>query len=365
MNKMRLLKAKLLEDRTILNDFLKTWPLERICEMKLDEYVSTGNPDTFCQWVETKTRSLGSIKGLNSIKFGIYKRGNKDKRPQKATSDDSHSWLSYYGKENREKQVAFERIREDVVRIIENAHRLDLEAIDDIHLHNIFKWKVAFLYSNEGFIPIYKKEAIHMIAKSLGMNITKKTIYSEIHCFIASTKPLGISVYDYMRELYFKYKKSTVKTASSKKRTRKGAKNRNTNSQVRKGTTEYVAQQFHNELQEILKRYLSDKYGKDNVILEENYVDIKVSSRNEIWYYEVKTAPYAETCIKQGLGQLLSYMFYEKDKRSKKLIIFGKKEPTKPEKDYIKYLKHIFNNNDIDFDYQCLADIKNTESKHG
>ncbi|MBK8396303.1 MAG: hypothetical protein IPL26_13850 [Leptospiraceae bacterium] len=46
--------------------------------MQLQDYVGLKNKDAFCQWVETKTRLLGSIKGLTSIKFGIYERDSKE-----------------------------------------------------------------------------------------------------------------------------------------------------------------------------------------------------------------------------------------------------------------------------------------------
>lgn len=353
-------KADLKNDRAILTDFLKTWPLEKVEKMSLDEYVNVKDPETFCQNVETKTRPLGSIKGLNSIKFGIYKRGDKKKRPKNAISDDTHSWLSYFGDK---KSNAFESIKSELIKIIESAQRLDFEKIDDIHLHSIFKWKVAFLYSNEGFIPIFKKDALHLIAKNLGLAISKSTKYSEIHRFIAKTKPIGISVYDYMRQLYSEYRieqesdKNGIKGNSTKRKARKATGQRNTSSQNRKGTQEYVAEQFHNELQEKLERYLSDKYGVDTVVLEENYVDVKLTLKNEIHYYEVKTAGFAEDCIRQGLGQLLSYVHFENDNRKKKLIVFGKNKPNAQETDFIDFVKSQFDK--IDFDYLSLTEIEN------
>ncbi len=349
-------KTELNNDRAILTEFLKTWPLERVEKMSLDEYVNIKDPETFCQYVETKTRPLGSIKGLNSIKFGIYKRGDVKKRPKNAISDEAHTWLPFFG---NEKFSSFDKVKSDLIEIIVAAQRLDLERIDNIHLHNIFKWKVAFLYSNEGFIPIYKKEALHLIATNLGLKITNKTKYSEIHTFIASTKPTGISVYDYMRKLYSEYRieqKIDIKEPTKKRKSRKGTKKRNTNNQHRKGTNEYVAEQFHNELQEKLEIYLSEKFGESNVILEENYVDVKVTLPNEIHYYEVKTAGFAEDCIRQGIGQLLSYAHFENDKRKKQIIIFGKNKPTISENSFIDFVRSEIKN--IEFNYLSLSEIE-------
>lgn len=68
--------------REILNEFLERWDIKTIQSMKLEQYVSVGDKDTFCQWLETKTRALGSIKGINSSKFGIYKRSDPNAKPK-------------------------------------------------------------------------------------------------------------------------------------------------------------------------------------------------------------------------------------------------------------------------------------------
>jgi len=60
--------------REILRQFLDRWSANEVRQMTLEQYVSVGDKDTFCQWLETKTRVLGSIKGVYSWKFGIYKR---------------------------------------------------------------------------------------------------------------------------------------------------------------------------------------------------------------------------------------------------------------------------------------------------
>jgi len=348
-------KANLNNDRNILNDFRKVWSLEKIQHMELDEYVNVKNPETFCQYVETKTRPLGSIKGLNSIKFGIYKRSDKTQRPKNATSDTTHSWLTYYG---TNKSDAFLGIRNDLIKVIEAAQRLEFEKIDSIHLYNVFKWKVAFLYSNESFIPIFKKEALHLIARNLGMKISKHTQYSEIHRYIALTKPTGISVYDYMRKLYTDYRiEQKIETKiPTKRKTRKGTKKKNLDNQSRKGTVEYIATQFHNELQEKLKVYLSSKFGEENVILEENYIDVKVNQPDKIYYYEVKTTGFAEDCIIQGIGQLLSYSFFENDQRERNLIIFGKNRPTIAELEFINHVKKTLKG--LKFNYLSLDEIE-------
>lgn len=117
--------------------------------MTLSDYVGVHDKDTFCQWVETITRKLGSIKGMTSIKFGIYKRKKPEKKPKNYQNDDRYSWLKGYN--NR--QEAYEDIKQDILNIIELSEKGKFKELDNIHLPDLFKWKVAFLYSNEKLIP--------------------------------------------------------------------------------------------------------------------------------------------------------------------------------------------------------------------
>ncbi len=81
----------------LLDLFLGRWTIENGLDMTLEEYVGLGNKDTFCQWIETRTRIYGSIKGMTSIKFGIYERKDLAKRPKSYNNDEKYSWLKGYG----------------------------------------------------------------------------------------------------------------------------------------------------------------------------------------------------------------------------------------------------------------------------
>lgn len=93
---------------------------------------------------------------------------------------------------------------------------------------------------------------------------------------------------------------------------------------------------------------LSEKYGDENVVLEENYVDIKLIQPDYITFYEVKSSPYASECIKEALGQILLYSLNDTDKRPKKHIVVGQYPPTDNDKKYIDFLKQ---NLKLEFDY--------------
>lgn len=133
---------KTYELKEILNDFLNRWTIENIQDLTLREYVGLGNKDTFCQWVETKTRVLGSIKGQSSIKFGIYERKEPNKKPKNYKSDSQYSWLKSYG---NNKEEAFKSIKEEIIKIIDFSEKGNFSEIDKIRLPNLLVFFYLFL----------------------------------------------------------------------------------------------------------------------------------------------------------------------------------------------------------------------------
>ena len=334
--------------REILYEFLEYWTIDKINSMTLEEYVSVGDKNTFCQWLETKTRGLGSIKGINSSKFGIYKRGDTTKTPKNLKNDEQYSWQKFYG-ETRD--IAFENVKKEILKIIEYSEKGEFEKIDNLHLTLFVKWKIAYLFSNERLIPIFKKSVLHEIAKNYGLEVNNKTQNSEIQDLIIKNKPSHISIYEFAEELYDKFGRDNgTKTNTGKKRksTRKGTTSRNTKPQKRKGTESYIASQKHNLIQGALYNRLVEKYGEENVILEENYVDIKVKFPNKIYFYEVKSSSYASDCIKEALGQIISYSHKDSDSREKYLFVVGQYKPNENETEYLNFIKDKLS---LKFDY--------------
>lgn len=118
--------------------------------MTLEEYVGVNNQDTFCQWVETKTRILGSIKGMTSIKFGMYQRKDIGKRPKNFINDETFTWLKSH---SNDRNNAFLTVKEDILNTMYFAENGQFDKIDHVRLSQLFKWQIAFLYSNVRLIP--------------------------------------------------------------------------------------------------------------------------------------------------------------------------------------------------------------------
>lgn len=138
--------------------FLQRWPIESLSKMKLSEYVSAGSKDSFTYWLEFgEGKRLGSIRGGDSSKLGIYERKNSPKGERvHIAMDDVYSWKLKYGKSAAE---AFKTIRDRIKKVALAACAGDLKLIQSIDLENALKWKVAFIYQDQTaptVLPIYK-----------------------------------------------------------------------------------------------------------------------------------------------------------------------------------------------------------------
>ncbi|HFG2007043.1 TPA: AAA family ATPase [Vibrio cholerae] len=146
--------------QALWDEFLATWPLDRIETMTLPEYVSTQDKTTFTYWLETRTQSLANIKGSPSPKFGIYKRNSDPKDRSGMIHGDEYSWWEKFGATEQE---AFEKIRNEIIKVIKAARDGDVKSIDKVELAPIYKWKIAFMYQDQNapcIINIFAKDKL-------------------------------------------------------------------------------------------------------------------------------------------------------------------------------------------------------------
>lgn len=506
------METRILECRKILDTFLKQWPYDRVAQMKLEEYVGLHDRHTFCYAVERDTIKLGSIKGHPSIKFGIYKRGNDEKRPANYISDDAYSWAGHY--KVRTRSEAYRKVREDVLAIIRAASIGDFGSIDKIRFNHLMKWKIASLYSNEKLLPIFKKEALWAIAKNYGLEEADNFPFSFIYEYLLARKPVNWNIYQYALELlnnywnkeavsyyligckyegnrdmsplmleedvictgyaweydlsylyrvpeddivkelkklgqpeasynalkkflqlkpgdliaikssgnpkagepfleiiayavvvqregkvyyhddinfghcinvefletglsnilpqggygrtihfitnpetittfFGKYRHENVhsKIKSHRRRFRKATKTKTTTPQQRKASKPYVVNMVHNSIQKRFVEHLTELYGEDCVLMEENHVDIKLVMEDKTIFYEIKPYALPEDCIRTGLGQLLSYVHFDKSVTDKEIRIVGPSKPDKEETELIQFLKQALS---MPFEYEAF-----------
>ncbi|MEZ5002531.1 MAG: AAA family ATPase [Chitinophagales bacterium] len=166
-------------------EFLAVWTINRVRGMTLEEYTNLNKQNSFCYWLESRTHDLGSIWGGSSYKFGIFKRNNIEVKVDDSNhliSDGEYGWYSKYGKN---KEQAFNSVKENILKIIECVQSDKLEDIDAIDLGNSYKWKIAFLFGNFNTICIYKYEALQFLGnldneKKQHTSVYQRRIINEI-----------------------------------------------------------------------------------------------------------------------------------------------------------------------------------------
>ncbi|HFU4449211.1 AAA family ATPase [Streptococcus suis] len=119
------------ENQKLVNDFLQTWPLERLKDMDLDDYVTGKGPEnkSLCYELEHgKYRDLYlGIRGGNAGKFGIYW---------------SKELASYCNQNNKplapeELATAFSRLKHDLIAIIQRGLVLEFDH-DEFNINSFF-----------------------------------------------------------------------------------------------------------------------------------------------------------------------------------------------------------------------------------
>lgn len=157
------------EQYSLWEEFLEEWPLSRLSEMTLDEYIKTGSQDTFTSWIESRLDKLGSIWGGSAFKFGVFSRDGSERKENtnRHSYSDTHGWYTALGGSAEE---AFAKVRESVVRVAQLARSGDLESIEAFTgLGEAYKWKIAFHYQDRAkptIVNIFRPEALAAFAEN-------------------------------------------------------------------------------------------------------------------------------------------------------------------------------------------------------
>ncbi|WP_299390565.1 EVE domain-containing protein [uncultured Gelidibacter sp.] len=188
--------------------FLDTWPIEKLERMTLEEYTNL-DKTSFCYWVEAITTDLGSIWGGSAYKFGIFKRRELESENynEKRKTDGVYAW---YGKYGDTKEEVFENIKSIVISIAKSVQSNNLEDIDKIDLGNGLKWKIAFLYGDFNCLNVFKLDALRVIASNLGIEYSNKTPISQFHRKIVAIKSESDNYFTWSHELWKQYETGLI-----------------------------------------------------------------------------------------------------------------------------------------------------------
>lgn len=139
------------ELRSLREEFNERFPKEKIGQMTLEEYaLGTENfRDSFCYWLEWKTRYLGSIKGGTSTKFGVWL--------------NAESGWQFNNKTYNSPEEAFVNIKNGLVKLVKAADENRFDELDNIGTQELgvnrisLRCKPLQLYFHEDLLPVFNK----------------------------------------------------------------------------------------------------------------------------------------------------------------------------------------------------------------
>ena len=143
------------EDRQQL---LERFPRDHWPEMTLEEYAlgQENSEDTFCRWMEFRTRDLGSIRGGSSRKLIIYK--HKDKP----------GW--YFPKMFENERTAWEHLRSDFIQAFDHAERgewTEIDSLEALASGPALRLKTLHLYFPDEVLPVFSNEHLRHFLRLL------------------------------------------------------------------------------------------------------------------------------------------------------------------------------------------------------
>jgi len=134
-------------------------------------------------------------------------------------------------------------------------------------------------------------------------------------------------------------------------------KNKNTSEKLVTVSASFIRKAVHNKIQQGVYEKMVSLFGDKAVKMEENFVDIIFTSKEYTELIEVKPYHSASSCIREGLGQLLSY--YQKHYQNRKnihLVIIGLNKPNSIDKDFIEFIQKTIN---VSFSYRSWEELNN------
>ena len=95
-------------------------------------------------------------------------------------------------------------------------------------------------------------------------------------------------------------------------------------------------------MQDELWKVLERRFPSALVERERDHIDLMLTTANRRVLFELKSSTSARRAIRDALGQLLDYAFFEHPKEAMKLVIVGQGSETPSTKHYVKALSTRF-----------------------
>lgn len=185
-------------------EFVKKFPKQHLSLMEKDDYVigrtNELETESFCYWIETKLRDLGSIKGGSAEKFGIFY--SQDKKDYVTTK----RWSSSFNCDE-----AFLKIKSEISNLLLVGETKDFDKIEASPLPEMLKHKILTTYFPNDYISIFATDHVDFFCFELNIEIADNDTYAVKHDKILQYKNSHeefskLNNYLFMRLLYFWYR---------------------------------------------------------------------------------------------------------------------------------------------------------------
>jgi hypothetical protein len=165
--------------------FLAAFPLNKLFNLRRDDYVIGLQKPTFCSLAEAGTKEWALIQGATSNKFGIY---------YGRTKTDPTKKYRYTLKFGSTPEQAFANAKKSLLELIDAARAddLDFDGIDQNPLSQMFKAKILSLYFPEKFLNVCSAEHLEMLADILGHENIDSPSYAQ-HLLIEEKRKSAIT----------------------------------------------------------------------------------------------------------------------------------------------------------------------------
>lgn len=169
------IQSKRTEDSKLLTEFQKTFPIDSLKDMTVDEFaIGNGKNDSFCWWIERGLEDIGKFFPGSSKNYPIY--WSKDK--------EEYVINKKVGDDIKDEESAIKIITNQLVKLVQET---DLEA-SIAFFGKSFTLKVLNSYYPDKYFPINSENALNHALKLFGdcdhtMNLIEKNkkLYSIYH----------------------------------------------------------------------------------------------------------------------------------------------------------------------------------------
>ena len=344
-------------DIKLYENFRKKWSLEKIKNLKLEEYAKVNSKSSFVYDIEHTTKSLGKIRVSSSFVFGIYEQQKKEyKKTSQSTYNGKYAWEKKFGNNEEE---AFNNVKADIISIITNAQAGNYSEIENSRLNSMYRWKIAFLYQDPKhpmITPVYTKAVLEWDIERKGININNPR-RSQLYTTIGEYEKFSDleHILSYGRDLWADYNEtnSSDYDANFEKKIIKNSnfsKKRKRNATTSSEYVEYIIKEHkiirrnpHNKLEQSNKKYLSNVVNVSNIVRDSDFIDYQFNYNSKKYICELKPSSNQteiKYAIQSAIGQILRYS-YEKE-FDVRIIVF-QKEPKDENLKFLEYLYREFN----------------------